>query len=547
MTIHRPKKAIGLLLLVLILGSVSCIRNIEESIEELERVNRIKFNPELALPLINSDLSLADLVKRVNTDLIYEDDNQLLHAIYRGELLTIEAQDFVVIDDQVADLAIGFSQSEVDQVINNGSLKLNFSGTIDYNINNVEIDSMLTKICRSLMTLTSQLQHDVDVKVTFPDVQKAGQSLVLQASSNYSGSLPNTVSTSANLEGYMFDMTQTAKGYSQVKLQLEININKNGANPMSTSDSIRFKAGFYFNEFQVLWGDIGYKDISPNADTISLNIFNSSDNGSFTITDPRVKIFVYNSFGIPILARVNELGAHIPSQGGDVELTGIPDPLPIPVPTAAQMGQTLVDSVVMNNSNSNLSTLINNRPERFYYDFKAEINPAGQPHSRNFIMDTSQLRIGVDIDIPLDITAKDFGLEKEQEFEMEVETIDELEYAIIRLALNNSFPMEFAFQVIFLDSMGVAIDSLVNEEHLVIAGGEIDANGEIIAPGNTVHDFRIDQARLDNMSKAKKVLLKAKVTTPSYQGSQVPVKFYSYHKLGFKMGIQLKAKIDETL
>lgn len=535
-----------LALTAIMLIGVSCMRNLEDSLSELERVKRIKFNPELALPLINSSLSLNDLVKRVNSDLIYEDDNRLLHVVYKGDIVTVEAQDFVEIDDQVTELTITLNQTQIDQVMNNGNTAMVLNGVVNYDISNVEIDSMLTKLCRSILSISSDMQHDISLRVVFPDVKRNGNELELNINAPYQSTLPVDAAVGQDLKGYLFDMTQTAQGHSQIKLQIELVISNNNNNPLSTSDEIRFKSGFYFNEFETLWGFIDKKDISPRPDTLSINLFNSSDNGTFTISDPRIKVYMRNSFGIPVEAKINELYGYIPSQG-NVSITGIPNPLVIPTPTEAELGQTKVDSFELNSSNSNFATIINNRPHRFGYDFEVLVNPSGSTTERNFVMDTSRLEFGVDIDVPLDGTAKDFGLEQEQEFEMDIESIDQLDYAIIRVAFDNGFPMEFAFQVVFMDSLGTRLDSLVDQEHLIIISGEVNAAGEVISTGTSVHDFTINQERLDNIRKAKKVLLSAKVTTPSYQGNQVPVKFYSHHEIGFRMGVQLKAKIDEQL
>jgi hypothetical protein len=546
MILPKNKWFIPLFLLALTISGVSCIKDLRHSMEELEKVKQIRFNPEYALPLVNSSLSLSDLVKRVNSDLIYEDDNRLLHVVYKGEIVTIAAEDFVDIEDQVTNFSLGLSQVQVDQFNNSGSLDISLGGVVNYNLFDIEVDSMLTKLCRNLVTISSDLQHNVSVVVNFPDVKKAGQSYTMNVDANYVGTLPVKASIGNDLKKYLFDMTRANKAFNQLKIQFDIKITNTGGAAATTQDSIRLKSGFYFNEFETLWGYVGKSDISPAADTISLGFFNSSDKGSFTISDPRVKLYIYNSFGIPIEAKVEKLGAYYPTKGF-IDVTGIPSPLPIPVLTIADMGKILVDSIVLNSSNSNFATLINDRPHRLDFDFDVQVNPQGSSGARNFMMDTSKMRFAIDVDVPLDGTASNFGLESEQEFELEIESIDELDYAIIRISLENEFPIEFAFQVVFLDSAGTGIDSLIDETNLVIESGIVDANGEIIAPGKSVHDFKIDQDRLDNMSKAKKIKIRARVTTPSFNGSQVPVKFYSHNKLDFKMGVQLKAKIDEPI
>lgn len=548
MSLIKNKVLLLLLFLGVVVGGVSCVRDLQKSIDELEKVNRIKFDPEFALPLVNSSLSLADLVKRVNTDLIYEDDNRLLHAVYRGELVTVEAQDFIDLEDQVTQFSLGLSQSQIDNINNSGSTKITLSGLVNYNLFDIELDSMLTKICRSIVQVSSDLQHDLSIDVLFPHIKKAGQAFGVNSTANYQGNLPVSSIISQDLKGYLFDMTKANEPFNQLKIEIEITITKQGNNPLSTSDSIRFKSGFYFNEFETLWGYVGQSDISPTPDTTNISLFSSSDKGTFTVNDPSIKLYIYNSFGIPVEAKVKDLSARIPGQG-KVDITGIPSPLPIPVLAAGDRGKTLVDSIVLNSSNSNFKTIINDRPQSFAYDFDVQVNPGGSGSARNFIMDTSKLTFEIDVDVPLDGTAKDFGLEQEQDFSLDigVDSIELLDYAIFRIALDNSFPMEFAFQVVFLDSAGQALDSLVNEEFLVIKSGVVDANGDVIAPGRSVHDFTIDQMRLRNIDGSKKILLKAMVTTPSYQGSQVPVKFYSHHKLDFRMGVQVKAKIDEEL
>lgn len=536
-----------------LLGLSSCIRDIEESINKIENVNQVQWDPTFAAPLVKTRLTVNDFLKETSSAFIEVDENNLIHVVYQGDLVSLRAKDFVSIPTQHFTGDFGLLPFHITELNNNGTTTVDFSAVFDFGIASVEIDSLIMQACAISSELSSELQHDVTVEVSLPEITlNTGQPLKLTYNLPYGGGGTVTSSQIKDLKSAFFDLTKSGDQiHSQVKANFKVTVTKVGNNPISPTDKISFTTDFLYNEYEVLYGYVGDNDISPpTADTVNFDLFRGVDsnlnNIQFRITDPKIKFRIFNSYGIPIKAQLNEFSTYSKSKGL-ITATGYPDPLAIPTPTEQEIGEIKIDSFELNKTNSNITDLVSNIPKWMVYNFAAQVNPPGTTE-RNFITYNSQLRIQADIDIPLAGSAEGFVLNKEVDisgFDDDLEDVEELEEITLRLFLENDFPVDVDLQLYFQDSMGNTLDSLIEPSQLILKSAVVDGTGKSVAPNTYTLDFVVSRDRFERMREATKGLVTARLNTykPS-SGPQPEVRFYSDYGLTVKLGIQAHAKFN---
>jgi hypothetical protein len=535
---------------------VSCIRDLEETIDKLNKINRAKFNPEFAGPLLYSRLTIADMIDESPTNFLEIDDENLIHIVYRGELISLEAKDFAAFSTQKLNTAVTLSTTQINELITNGSAKITYSTVFDYGITDMEIDSVYMNICGFVTRLSTDLQHDISLKVTIPEIKILNNPFTAIFDLPYNGGSKQLVKVDS-LNSSFFDLTKSGDlSHSQLRADIEITVTETNGNSVSATDEIRFNNDFLYNEYEIMFGDVGDVDISPDeADTISFGLFENSNStglgsGTFTINDPQLKVIMSNSYGAPIEGVIKQFSTYS-DKYGYTAATGYPDPIVIPVPDKTQIGKTLSDSFTLDKTNSNLSSLVSNLPDKFVYHAGILINPPGTIE-RNFVLYDSKVTFVTDIDIGLYGSADGFVIEQDQPLELDFEQDDstlgdkiELESATLRLYTENEFPLDLGLQVYFLDSSDNVLDSLIQPFELFLESPEIDQDGRVIGNTTKTLDFKINKARLDNLKKTATAKIRGTFNTyKDGSGTQPEVKLYSDYSIFVKISVEAKALMD---
>lgn len=539
------------LITALFFGLSGCIRDLEESLDKINRVSNVKWSPEFAVPLVSSKLTLGDILKQTPNAFIRIDSDNLIHIVYRDEVVSLLAKDFAKFNAQKFSGNINLSPMQMSELTTNGSTRINFSTIFNFGIQDMEIDSVIMKACALATKITSTLQHDVEIKLSLPGIRKDGTSFSATFNIPYNPG-NNTLSRNISLSGWHFDLTQSGdKQFSQLLANFEITVTEVSGNGVSASDEIAFNADFLYNEYEVMFGYVGEKQIASSIpDTMVFNIFTASNTsgattGTFSISDPRIKVIMTNSYGVPISAEIVEFST-LSTRNGKTQLTGYPDPLVVPVPSRSQIGQTLRDSFTLNKGNSNISSILSNIPDKLIYQTGILINPPGTTE-RNFILPTSNVTFTVDVDIPLHGTADGFVLEQTQPIDLDFEDIEELESATIRLYTENEFPMDVGLQIYFVDNSNLVLDSLIQPYQLFLQSPVVGASGRIEQKTSKTMDFVINRARLDKIQNTDHVLIKGTLNTFKPGGPQPDVKFFSDYGIYVKLGVQAKATINQKV
>lgn len=530
----------------------SCVRKTID----LDNLGEQQWQPNVAAPLIYTSLSISDIATKSGASgNILVGSNNFCTLVYQGNLFSFMAKDLFVLPSQSFTQTINLSTADVTAFNAAGTVTVNFTQTVNFSTGPLgpQIDSLIYKSGILTDSVSSDFGHNASITITIPKaVNKLGLPFSQTVNAAYTGSTPSTSASNSVLDGYKFDMTKGGTTNNQFDINYSVTLFKTNNNPVTTSNTITITQKYVNPLFDKIFGYIGQQSLIPSGkdiDTVALSIFkNSLQGGTFTLDSVRIKIIVSNSFGVPIKADLLQFKTFTPP----LTLSGniLTSTLPIQTPGFGQIGQTLKDSVTFDNAtNPNLLTEINKRPQNVIYQAAAQSNPLAK--ALNFIIDTSRIKVDMEVQLPLYGIATNFMvIDTVKDFKLDINSNNNfyVKSLTMRSYISNGFPTNVNLQVIFTDSLYVPIDSLFAPAQLSIPSAIVDGAGKVTSPTQRTTDCVFDKARIDNLGKTRRALVVAYISTYKDNfGISQPVKIYSNYMLDLKLGIQgiVNVKINQ--
>lgn len=501
-----------------------------------------ELSPEYAIPIVNSNLTLDNIVTNSENGYIRKYNDGFVSLMYRGSLQTTTAGDNINIIDQNYTKTISLTGAQAT-ALNNGQQQIIDLQTVQmFDASGREIDSIWLKAGTFATQLSSMIKTGGTLTVTITDAVKNGGKLVAQIPFTYQGTTPVNEAKYLPLVGYHWDMTKGSQGYNQIRIDYKLTLNPT-TETINAGDEIQISTAFQGMKFSRFYGYIGKIDIVSSLDSIDISIFDNSKTGQFTIDDAILKIKSGNSFGAQVSAGFTILEGYNKNSGIHV-ITNPPNPMPINSPSISDIGKMAYDSAKLDKSNSNIPQVISQKPTKIIYQAIININPNGKTQ-RNFITDNSRIKFDIEIELPLYGTVKNMVMESEQDTELEMpDDEDIIENLMIRFIGKNGFPIDLNTQVYFIDSMNVVFDSLFTDlSYKFLEAAQIGSDGKVTTASTKTTDIMIDKNRAKRLNRLHKLKLRAEVATLNNGGTYPSVKLYANYVLGIKIGIKTKLNI----
>ncbi|MFW6018949.1 MAG: hypothetical protein ACOCPM_00055 [Bacteroidales bacterium] len=531
-------KHINLFLLILLLISLTSCMKDKFDVNEM---GNNKWNPDIAAPVINTSLTMKNLMEEADSLDWQEDNDNFIYFLFAEELFSKEAKDIVTISDQVTDTTISWDMPVGLPPGDSASQTVVF--TTQFDANSDIIDSILLDKATLNYTIETNMNHDSKMEITVPGLTKNGNSFKTTLNLNYTGTLPQVVSKSFNISDYKLEFSHSS---SQNYLTANVKITGYGDNnPNNSPYNFAISAGFSNIEYHSIFGYLSQYDIDLDQDSVEIDFFKDDSYGNIKFNDPTVRLRFYNSFGMPVEGVFNTIKSYKP--GNEVELTQ-PSGAPlanvyIDNPGINQMGDVVITDYVLNNNNSNIVDVFNINPHGLIYDVTGVGNPGGNNY--NFILDTSALKVEAEVELPLFGSLENFVLRDTVDFNISQDMNDagELQSADIQILVDNGFPVEANLQVYFADSNNVVVDSLF-EDGNIISGAPPGSPPNYKSTESVSKRSYItkDKASIDNIVDATNAIIK--VTMSTTNSGNNPVKVYSDYDIGVKLGVRTKFETE---
>ncbi len=504
------KKCIPLLLLVLVWDACT-------DLSELERIQS-DGAPEYAFALFHGEVSIRQFLESFDdTGLLIIEPDGTLTIRYRGNTIYRTTKDALAPALALLQLPIPVTDTlfelpfRYDDILEVDSARFK-GGTLTYFFNNAHPDTVV-------------------VTVTFPQLQKDGQPLVLTHSLPPANGTPVPLfpTPQVDLSGYTLAPDADGKMWLRYEARRQ---------PSMMSDTL---SDFYLLmqnvAFSYIQGYLGNYLYDGARDTIEIEFLENWRRGEVYFADPRVYLYVENSFGLPTRSVVNVFDVYT-LDGQVLQLTSPlfqNGGLDFVYPSLDEVGQVKTQTIVLDKSNSNIAEILGANPLAVDYDIDALTNPDTITAIRGFLTDSSYYRFQVEVELPVYGQARQF--EVLDTFPIDMGSFAQVQQATIKLWVQNELPIGVEAQVYVADAQGIT-DSLFDAPTFLIPAAAVNSNG--FPDGARTETLYIDLLgnRLQHLLASTHLILKATFSTT--QDGQVPVRMEFDNKVEIRAGIKVQ-------
>ncbi|MEY4876063.1 MAG: hypothetical protein RL708_1212 [Bacteroidota bacterium] len=521
-------------LLVVCIVAASCIKKDDFN---FNKIKIDEWNSEWALPLINSKLTLKNLVQHASTGNILSEDSTGLYSIhYDGKVFEASASDYIKIQDQNFSTDTIPLSSPISVSNFNGSVSDTFSSFYNYtDTSGAQLKHLRLKSGNIKLKITSSFQQNLSAQIVFPTVKNGATVLSVNAQVNY----PSTSTTvNINLSGYTFDFTNNNTTNNYLPYKVYYTITGNGTQPINTTDFVIGAIDLTNLQFAFVDGYLGQRNIPIPLDTIAIEVFNNTLSAQLFLENPKIHLNVKNYFGISASGALSN--AHGIVRNGSINNilgTFFSTSLVIAQPTV--VGQMADNNYTMDKNNSNIQNVFNPAPNKIVYQGNIQINPTGVAY--NFITDTSKIIVWAHAEIPAWFKIIDFTLQDTFNLTLP-DNPDLLQSIQFKMNVENAFPLYTNVQIYFADSLHKTLDSLVVPNQFILAEAPVDANGIVKGSTSKETTFDMDNTRYRRINtKVKYAIIKGNLKTSSSHSVQI----HSSDYIALRLVTDAKLKISK--
>ncbi|GAA4460915.1 hypothetical protein GCM10023093_04580 [Nemorincola caseinilytica] len=523
------KKIAGLLVFAGIIAAAGCIKKKDFDFKNLTIDN---WQPDWALPLIYSDLTLKNIVQTGTT--ISENSEGTYSLHYSGDLFSARASDYIRIQDQsyaTSGITLSIPQNLPSF---SGSFSDSTSGNFSFaDDNGSQLAHVNVKSGSITLNVTSTFRHNVNAVLTFPTVKNNGMPLQVTVAIGYPAT---SNATTISLAGYSFDLTNggTAKNYLPYKVRFTLS---GTGQSISGTDNLSASISIKDIQYSFIDGFLGSYDIPIPADTIYVGVFDNTLSANIYIRNPMIHLSFHNSIGLGVAAKFDQLFGRT-NKGTNVNML-LPD---IAVPGAIVPGETATKTHTIDSNNSSVQNMFNPAPNEVIYAGRVRINPGGTGTTTSFVTDSSRVSLVAEAELPAWFRIINFALQDTVKLTLP-EDSSLVRTAQFKMLMDNALPLYGAVQVYFADENYNFVDSLVPTTNDIIGEAPVDANGKVTGRKQAVTTFEMTHDEYNAMApKVRYAVLRGRLKT-SGAGD---VKIQSSNNLIVKLAFRFTLNVSST-
>lgn len=515
-------------------GLSACLKK-----EEFTHIKVDSWEPSVALPLVNSTLTLKDIVdgKKVN---IQEGPDGLYTFVYQDTAESPSAEELIQIPNQSETFGITFPDFTLLNPFPEGETEsINNSGQFNFALlHNAQLKYIDLKSGMLLLDFESSFKHNAKVTLTIHSLVKNGQPLQLTLDLNYQGTSPVRASRQINLTGYRVDLSDAGTTTNHFEYSTELQLTSKGGLAPLPGESVDIDLNMEALKFSLLYGDPGVFPMGGADGNVNIDVFDRTVIGDLHFEEPKVTVTFDNSFGVPASIQVNKLET-VTTDGEvtPVSSTAFVDSIPLNYPSATEIGMSKTTVLSMDKNNSNIQSILKSAPHKLNYAFGAKLGASGTED--RFIADNSRIKVYAEVEIPIYGTVRVYALM--DTLDIELPEREYVESAQLKLKVENQLPVDVKLQLYFLDMNSQVIDSLFTTSDNIIVSGVIDQSGKVVSPGTRLSIVELNKLKYDRIAPSTKVLVRGELATS--KNATESVKIYSYYTLQLQLALKADAKV----
>jgi hypothetical protein len=510
---------------------------------DFSEMTKPNWSPTWNMPLIHSNLTLRDILKKGNNIFIEDPVTHMLTLEYSAHLFSKSAQEYMVIPDQrnmkVESTTLNILVPPGDSSVYQISSPYSFSPAKP----GQRLDSIFVKSALIDINITSQINHTSKVLIKIPNAVKNGKMFESLIALPYLNVLPVRKTVQLDFSGYKFVFINTPGHVNEITVEADINVFGDG-NPNNSPYTFTALCDLTNIKFSKIFGFLGQYEY-PLSDTLFLNLFKNNILGSIQLKEIDMFLKTSNSIGMPLNLEFLDLLAYSsknPPHTVNIAdpSSGFPNPIVVPSPDIYHVGTVKDTTFQFGENNSNIIPAINMSPEYIYFNVNGKSNPANNPAFENFIFDTSRFTVDLKVMLPLFGAINGFYIEDTVKFDFNIP--DQASMLDFKVRTENHFPLDAEIQIYFADQNYKILDSLFsgNDHHIIVAAAVGPAPDYRVIENPPIEPFTFSPnpfyaEDLERMKSVRFMMIRAKLST--YK--QDLVKIYADYKLDVKLAAKL--------
>ncbi|WP_010134909.1 hypothetical protein [Ochrovirga pacifica] len=560
-------KTLGVLATCSVLLS-SCADSFDTSFFEKEIVD-----PELqiALPVGYVSYTATELFEELGEDLTVgetqDGTNSLISFTYSESLSGSGNDDFVKVDnqgfegefklfdntDEIPDGDFNYALGTVsgDQVeenfyeiepltqADNTPLNEDFK-QIQFRSGNLAINLFTNTSSETVVTFT------IPSLIRKSDNSEFSETFVLN---NNSGS--DITLADVDLSEYMLELTydslnpKTKNGFNNLAVELNAIINFEENDAINKNNLLAYTITTAGLEIEAALGDFKNRSFQVNNQTFELDFFEELGDGNIAFKNPTLKISANNTYGFPIGLELDNISTNANTNNNLMIIdngstndhilkdNGI-NYVVFDAGTSTDGGVTSTSTtteIILNNKNSNLVDLLNQKPTEFNLNVSGIANPGATTTNDNFFNPANSLDVTIDVEIPLHASFDGLSFSEEIDFDNAEDIQENAKSITLDVRTINAMPLAGTIQLQFLDNQNnnLGIDKTVEAFNACPIGndgystGSIDANGTVTGTISDQHtELVFTENEIDLLAQATKINLIVTFNSTDNNGDNTP-------------------------
>ena len=451
--------------------------------------------------------------------------NGLGYAVPQADIAKSKDSVFINLKDQI-DINVTYSNLTCiggkaklpSQQIPSELLSIDLSDpNVDAQLRNIEFASAKIPI-----KTTSSINTTVVVGLDLPDASVSGNPI---GTLNINAPTGVTNSELDLSNANIFLGNDPNKDHNMLRISAATQIQEsNGLVEFDSADFIEIEFDASQAKFEYLDGYLGQDTFDISIDDLDVSQLAELGRG-IRMENPKMRIYVNNSFGIPILV---ELDITSKDENANELPMNVQD-MSFPYPTIAERGAIKNETFEINKSNSDIVECLGMPAVLFDIKGRAIMNPDGFTGFTNHITNKSAIDLGFDADIPMTFTAQNFAYVDTLDQGSALQGLGDFDLLELKIKTINGFPLGGTLDLIFTDSSYNVIDSL--KDVTLLQSAIVDNDGKISESSENMSTFLMPGTMLDKLDAKKCEFILIRTNFNSYDNGNVPVSIYTSCKL----------------
>ena len=331
--------------------------------------------------------------------------------------------------------------------------------------------------------------------------------------------------------GYDFDLTgRTMDTFNSFYSTMVASLEESGK-LISISKKDSFILNFSFKDLKPSYvkGYFG-QDTLIMDDNTNIEDFGNISSNNLQFEDINIELEIENGIGVDGIIKIQTLSASNSAQSLNLSHSLIGSDINIDraIETPFQPSYT---SLLIDNSNSNIVSMLNLLPNSLSCSGAIQINPNGNTMGhQDFATDQSKIEANLNINMPLSFVASNLELSEQFDFDLgNTEDADKIKEANFIFNIENGYPLDTRLKLIFLDDIG-ALDSI--DGLALIKAADINNLGRVTQSKNSKIEFYVNPDKMQKIAQSKYVKCKFSFDTKPVGQN---LKIYSDYRIGLKL------------